>query len=169
MTAMIEYCGVYVPQLHIGPPTCEERAEAKRLAREAFLHAYPTEQEIARGEATERGDRKHDLEAAQDRAKTIEAQADGKVLAVTASGPVYAPRSNAVPFLAQLTAQESFGGDSTPTAQRAAEASGLYNAVPSSRVLYDGPSIAFDIVAYVADYPFEVARFLLLLENSQRP
>lgn len=145
MTAMIEYSGASgacAPPLHIGPQTCEERAEARRLAREAFVHAYPIDQEVSRG------GQKHDLDSARDRAKAVlDAGADGKALTATALGPVYTPAANAVPFLAQLIAQESFPDDIAPIARRAAEASGRYNAVPTSRVFYDGPAIAFDIVA----------------------
>ena len=40
-------CGIYVPQLHIGPQTCEERADARRHAREAFTHDRPFDHEIS--------------------------------------------------------------------------------------------------------------------------
>ncbi len=142
MTAMIVYSGAYAPPLHIGPQTCEECAEARSLAREAFVHADAFDQKVPRGTG------KHDLETARERAETaLAADADGKALAASEPGPVYAPAHNAVPFLAQLIAQEAYPHDAGPMLRRAAEASGRYAAVPTARVTYDGPQIAFSILA----------------------
>lgn len=142
MADMIECSGACAPPLHIGPQTCEERAEARRYAREAFVHSDPHDGEISRG------GKKHDLESARERAKAaLDAGADGKALSAAPLGPVYTPAANAVPFLTQLIAQENYPDDIAPMARRAAEASGHYNAVPTSRVSYDGPQIAFDILA----------------------
>jgi hypothetical protein len=62
-----------------------------------------------------------------------------------ASSPARLPARDTVPYLTQQIAQEMSANDSTATRQFAAEAIGLYRAIPDSRVFIDGPQVAFDI------------------------
>jgi len=145
MTAMIDYtgaCGAYAPQLHIGPQTCEERADARRHAREAFTHDRPFDHEIATGE------NKTNLDTARREAgRALGTTGGGDGVESSALGPVYTRDAGATLFLVQQLAQEFNPDALPPLTRRAAEASGLYNAAPTSRVYYDGPQIAFDILA----------------------
>ena len=136
-------CGIYVPQLHIGPQTCEEKADARRHAREAFTHDRPFDHEIS----TDKNQTNLD-KARQDAQHGLGTTATGQDVQSSALGPIYARGAEGSLFLVQQLAQEFSPDAPAPVARRAAEATNLYNAAPTSRVFYyDGPQIAFDILA----------------------
>lgn len=143
---MILYSGAAAPPLHMGPPTCEERADARRLAREEFVYPDPADREIARGGTQGLGTARERAETAIE-SEAIDTDAGGRRLAASPSGPVYTPAESVTPFLAQLIAQETYPDDLSPMMRRAAEASEFYGAAPTSRVSYDGPQVRFDVTA----------------------
>ena len=145
MTAMSDCtgaCGIYVPQLHIGPQTCEEKAEARRHAREAFTHDRPFDHKISTDENKTNLDK-----ARQDAQHGLGTAAGGEDLQSSPLGPVTTQKADGTLFLVQQLAQEFHPDAPPPLTRRAAEASGVYNAAPSSRIYYDGPQIALDILA----------------------
>jgi hypothetical protein len=143
MPAMIELRGSSGSYLPLVPIASTIRPEINSGARGGVhsLHggdSYPFDEAISRG---------------RDRSDLPAAERDGQTKPGTAliaadpeaPDPAPLPAPDTVPYLAQQIAQELSANDSTAARQFAAEAIGLYRAIPDSRVFIDGPQVAFDI------------------------